>query len=306
MARRGDSTQPYGPHSGAALTPGRVGDTGTESRAFPFEVTVADDISPDVVLANRICLAAEEHGLTTAQAGALCDEVVPMLAAAFASLREQVRALTADNAALVGGMRKVAQTLVEHPRTASIMLDLLLDESHPGAAMLAEMEGLKSALDAAGVPTTPVDCDAEERPLSLAERVTLLARARNNFRGATDTNAALLESAWNERDSLRARVAELETERHAMKERMNVILHAGPNTALADSVFRRAATAESDRDAAQQRVRALVEESTKVRPSPYAVRGSEYEKGCAHGWASRGEEIRDAVEAVMKNTPEEG
>ena len=51
-------------------------------------------------------------------------------------------------------------------------------------------------------------------------------------------------------DALRAALAALRAERDALEERMRVILHAGPSTVLATSVFDRAIRAESERDAA--------------------------------------------------------
>jgi len=152
------------------------------------------------------------------------EDEVGLKQAALNGAYEQVRALTADNAALLGAVRSALQRMLAQDWSAA--RETLLEAAekpHPGAAMLAEMESIKSTLDAAGVPSTPGECEVDERPLTLGERVALLVRSRDN--------------RSTEADSLRARVAELEAD---------LTREAAAGT-----------KAERERDAAQQRSKAL-------------------------------------------------
>lgn len=56
----------------------------------------------------------------------------------------------------------------------------------------AEVEAAEKILDAANVPTTPTECEADERPLSLTERIQMLVTARDNHASASRFNASQL------------------------------------------------------------------------------------------------------------------
>jgi hypothetical protein len=207
-----------------------------------------------------------------------------------------VRALTADNAALLEIARGVPAFLaqacaalrpygINAEFTPAHELIAALAAEHPGAAMLAEMESIKSTLDAAGVPSTPGECEVDERPLTLGERVALLVRSRDN------------RSA--EAGSLRARVAKLEAE------------HAEDQCVI--RVWRgRTERAEAERDAAHQRVKhatkvarvALLSELAKENREAAAIfRDSLPERAAHHDAIADG---YDAQATKEENTPEEG
>jgi hypothetical protein len=117
------------------------------------------------------------------------------------SLREQVRALTADNAALLGAARSALQRMLAQDWSAA--RETLLEAAekpHPGAALLAEMEELKkredeygSALHGTSVFVGP--CVHERDPWDRCDEC-----------GEGSAVQALMRVA----NALRARVAELE------------------------------------------------------------------------------------------------
>lgn len=135
--------------------------------------------------------------------------------------------------------------------------------------------------------------EVREVPLTATPLGDEVRALREVVQGMNEGALVVVSAAeYDELKALRARVAELE-------ERMGVVLHAGPSTALSVSVFGRAKKAEAEREALRARV-AELEASKKTLDAVCAVLGREVgNRGDSEGAVDVAERIiRERDEAV--------
>jgi hypothetical protein len=142
-----------------------------------------------------------------------------------------------------------------------------------------------------------------------AEAVT---RARAEMREACERH---YRNLFDAAAALRERAEKAEAERDELRRRMEVVLHAGPSTALAASVFDRARRAEVERDEALRAVTQVTAERDfaqsvakmnheRLMEVVRALRLLDANKGCDCCSGDRFAEACELTSAVLAKHPE--